>query len=239
MKDFMDGRYVCPASSTLTCTACIPPPCLFLLLLPLRPLFLLLLIGLCSSPRRGATITFISLPSLCQPLTDLTGPWARGVWTEQREDMVRVRSWISFFQRPPAHSNITIKKERKKKSRLSTLHTSLCRFVFLFLRFSCPPPLPDLSLLLLQLLSDDDAHAGAPRAPRPPPPTTHQTTYIPNSTQEVLHYVQHCSSQFGSLLTTFGVLGLHARQQHHGPSSLIDQHSTYTPPHTYPPHTHT
>jgi len=43
-------------------------------------------------------------------------------------------------------------------------------------------------------------------------------------------------------LTTFGVLGIHARQQHHGPSSLIhaprwassliDQHSTYMPTHT-------
>ena len=43
------------------------------------------------------------------------------------------------------------------------------------------------------------------------------------------------------LLTTFGVLGIHARQQHQGPSSLIQAprcaflaqlHSTYTPTHT-------
>ena len=51
---------------------------------------------------------------------------------------------------------------------------------------------------------------------------------------------QHCSCECMLFLTTFGVLGIHARQQHHGPSSLIHvprwaflaQHSTYTPIHT-------
>ena len=81
-----------------------------------------------------------------------------------------------------------------------------------------------------------------PRALRRPPPTTHQTTYIPNSIHGELHYVQHFSSESGSPLTTLGVLGIHARQQHHGPSSLIHAHdgpSTLTPFLTYPPtHTH-
>ena len=92
-----------------------------------------------------------------------------------------------------------------------------------FLRFS-GPPLPDLTpaadagSVMMMLMQE------RPRAPRRPPPTTHKTTYIPNIIHEELHYVQQCSSESGSPLTAFGVLGLHARQQHHGPSSLIHAH---------------
>jgi hypothetical protein len=99
-------------------------------------------------------------------------------------------------------------------------HRILWFFLAIFVVFLLPP-LPDL---LLQQLGDDDADAGTPRAPLRPPPTIHQTTYIPDGTHEDLRYVQHCSSESGSLLTTFRVLGLHARQQHHGPSSLIHAH---------------
>ena len=60
-----------------------------------------------------------------------------------------------------------------------------------------------------------------PHAPGRPSLTTHQTTYIPDSINEEVHHVQHCSCESVLFLTTFGVLGIHARQQHHGPSSLI------------------
>ena len=72
----------------------------------------------------------------------------------------------------------------------------------------------------MQLLRDDgdadDAHA-----PGPPSPTTDQTAYIPDSINEEIYHVQHWSSESVLRLTTFGVLGIHARQQHHGPPSLI------------------
>ena len=72
----------------------------------------------------------------------------------------------------------------------------------------------------MQLLRDD-GDADDARAPDPPSPTTHQTAYIPNSINEEIHHVQHWSSESVLRLTTFGVLGIHARQQHHGPPSLI------------------
>jgi hypothetical protein len=63
----------------------------------------------------------------------------------------------------------------------------------------------------LQLLDDDD---GAPR--RLPTPQPHQATYIPNSTHGEVYYVQHCSSESGLILTTFGVFVLHAAAAPHG-----------------------
>ena len=79
----------------------------------------------------------------------------------------------------------------------------------------------------------------------PPQPTKPHTLLTAHMK---IYIMYNTASESGSLLTTFRVLGLHARQQHHGPSSLIhahdgpssliDQHSTYTPTHTYPP-THT
>jgi len=66
----------------------------------------------------------------------------------------------------------------------------------------------------MQLLDDVmlTLERGAPR--RPATPTTHHITYIPISTHDGLHYVQHCSSESGLLLTTFGVFHL-LRRQHH------------------------
>jgi hypothetical protein len=81
-------------------------------------------------------------------------------------------------------------------------------------------PLLICCLLLMQLLRDDD-NADDARAPGPPSPTTHQTAYIPNSINEEIHHVQHWSSESVLRLTTFGVLGIHAQQQHNGPPSLI------------------
>jgi hypothetical protein len=91
------------------------------------------------------------------------------------------------------------------------------------------PPLPEVRADLMQLLDD-----AAPRSSSYP--TTHQTTYIPNSTHDEVYYVQHCSSESGSLLTTFGVFVLHAAvappwpslliQAHDGPSSLLTKIST-------------
>ena len=72
----------------------------------------------------------------------------------------------------------------------------------------------------MQLLRDD-GDADDARAPGPPSPTTDQTASIPNSINEEIHHVQHWSSESVLRLTTFGVLGIHARQQHHGPPSLI------------------
>ena len=60
----------------------------------------------------------------------------------------------------------------------------------------------------MQLLLLLDLERAAPR--RPPTPQPHQTTYIPNSTHDELHCVQHCSSESGLVLTTFGVFGLSA-----------------------------
>jgi hypothetical protein len=63
----------------------------------------------------------------------------------------------------------------------------------------------------MQLLGDDDTDAGTHGAVRRPPTSTaHQTTYIPHSTHDELHYVRHCSSDLGLLLTIFRALGIHA-----------------------------
>ena len=101
------------------------------------------------------------------------------------------------------------------------LHQTLYEFlsIFVVLDFSSNPP-ELLCLLLMQRLRDD-GDADAARAPGPPAPTTHQTAYISSSINEEIHHVQHCSSESVLYLTTFGVLGIHARQQHHGPPSLI------------------
>jgi hypothetical protein len=108
------------------------------------------------------------------------------------------------------------------------LYQSLCRFFAIFVVFPFPP-LPEVRADLMQLLDD-----AAPRSSSYP--TTHQTTYIPNSTHDEVYYVQHCSSESGSLLTTFGVFVLHAAaappwhslliQAHDGPSSLLTKIST-------------
>ena len=65
------------------------------------------------------------------------------------------------------------------------------------------------SLQLMQLLDD-----AAPR--RPPTPTAHQTTYIPNSTHDEVHYVQHCSRICGRFWPLLVFLAFMRRQHHHG-----------------------
>ena len=107
-------------------------------------------------------------------------------------------------------------------------HLQVCHFFAIFVDFPFPP-LPEVRADLMQLLDD-----AAPRSSSYP--TTHQTTYIPNSTHDEVYYVQHCSSESGSLLTTFGVFVLHAAaappwpslliQAHDGPSSLLTKIST-------------
>jgi hypothetical protein len=67
-----------------------------------------------------------------------------------------------------------------------------------------------ISCLLMQRLHAD-GDADAARAPGRPSPTIHQTEYIPSSINVYAHHVQHCSLESMSTLTTFGVLGVHAR----------------------------
>ena len=67
-----------------------------------------------------------------------------------------------------------------------------------------------LSLTCLLLSDADPVTLGRGAPSRLPTATTHQTTYIPNSTHDELQYVQHYLSESGFLLTFFGVFGLHA-----------------------------
>ena len=122
------------------------------------------------------------------------------------------------------HINIECDMRRHRLTLLFHTHAANSQGSIETMKLPSGPPLPHLtpaadagSVMMMLMLE-------RPRAERRPPPTTHQTTYIPNSIHEELHYVQQCSSESGSPLTTFGVLGLHARQQHHGHSSLIHAH---------------
>ena len=116
------------------------------------------------------------------------------------------------------HPRYINEKNNNLQELISNFVPILCHFCGFGLFLSTPLLICCL-LLMMQLLRDygdaDDA-----RAPGPPSPTTDQIAYISNSINEETCHVQHWSSESVLRLTTFGVLGIHARQQHHGPPWL-------------------
>jgi hypothetical protein len=154
--------------------------------------------------------------SRTSPAGEQTASRPRDVAVDDEAPVSKMKGLTFQCRSPRTHAQCTrtLGTKHRQNSNLQMYSSKFVAFSRHFCDF-CFPPVPDLMPAADAGCSMMDADAGA-RCSVPPTPQPHQTTYIPNSTHDQLHYVQHCSSKSGLLLTTFGVFDLLRRQQHHG-----------------------